>query len=123
MDTGDTAASKTLFVEPYEYATFPGGDAALIDFFDENLNETVVCAKNLKEGVVFASFTIDTLGAVTDIAILKSYNKAIDNELVRVLELMPRWNPGRFKTHNMQGPWVKIPNKFNKQLSIPHCVE
>lgn len=46
-----------------------------------------------REGRVYASFTIDSLGAIQDLHLLKSLDVSHDQEVVRVLRQMPRWKP------------------------------
>lgn len=47
-------------------------------------------------GFVVIQFTIDTTGRIKDLIIRKSLISEIDNELLRVFELMPIWEPGKF---------------------------
>ena len=72
---------------------FPGGDFELLCFIDNNINKGIL-QKSKVEGKSWAKFTIDTTGQVTDIRIIKSLSEMVDNELLRVISLMPRWTPG-----------------------------
>lgn len=46
------------------------------------------------EGRVIALFIIEKDGSITNIKIKKGLNEKADNEVIRVLNLMPDWNPG-----------------------------
>jgi Ca-activated chloride channel family protein len=45
-------------------------------------------------GRIFVQFTIDTDGSVTDIKILRGLHQLLDNEVIRVIKLSPKWKPG-----------------------------
>ena len=76
-----------------EMPEFPGGVAARTHFFDKNL----ISPKThpTLSGRVIASFIVNTDGSIQDIIILKSLRSDYDQEAVRVVNLMPKWKPGR----------------------------
>lgn len=113
----DTNYNEILY-EPEKYAHFPGGEEALFSFLDKNLNTSIVSDSTLKQGRVWAYFTIDTIGKIYDIQINKSYNKSVDNEFIRVIKLMPNWIPGELLTNN--NIWIKVRNNYNLPLKIPY---
>ena len=112
--------NNEIFTEPEEEADFPGGEEKLFNFLDDNLNKVIVCDSKLKEGVVWAGFEVDTIGHIKNLKIKKSYNSLVDNELLRVIKLMPNWIPGTLITNNMKGPKIKIPNTVSFPLKIPY---
>jgi len=57
--------------------------------FNRNLIDTSVIGKT-----VYFEFTIDKNGKLLEPAILKQVSPAIDNEIIRILLLMPDWTPG-----------------------------
>ena len=89
-------------------------------FIDENLNKVIVGDSGLTAGKVYVSFTIDTLGQVSNFIVIRSYNRVVDAEFVRVLKLMPNWVPGEIYLNNNDGPWRKKAYKFTLPLKIPH---
>lgn len=72
-----------------EFVMFPGGNEAFAKFLQEN----IVYKKGSANGKVYASFTINKIGALTDIKIIKGLNPMIDKEVIRVLKLSPKWQP------------------------------
>lgn len=46
-------------------------------------------------GRVFVSFIVEPDGQLTNITLLKGLGFGCDEEAIRVIEAMPRWNPGR----------------------------
>ena len=47
-----------------------------------------------QEGKVYVTFLIDRLGEVKNVEILKGVSEELDNEAIRIVKMMPRWNPG-----------------------------
>jgi TonB family protein len=45
-------------------------------------------------GIVYVDFVISDIGQIKSSRVVKSVNQALDNEALRVVEQMPRWNPG-----------------------------
>jgi hypothetical protein len=71
------------------------GNDALMSFIHKNFN-TIILQKNqqLLSQPLKVQFTITKKGSVKNIAILKGINTEVDKELLRVLNLMPKWKPG-----------------------------
>ncbi len=91
--------------------SFPGGDKAMNRFIQENL----VYPKNEKRkntnGTAHISFTVEKDGSITNVKVLKGLKgcNACDIEAVRVIQLMPKWEPGKYNGQNV---------KFNLTLPI-----
>lgn len=47
------------------------------------------------EGRITISFVIDKDGSITNIKILRGIGFGCDKEAIRVLNKMPKWNPGK----------------------------
>jgi TonB family protein len=77
--------------------TYPGGDQARIDFMMQNFMYPEEAKKNNVQGKVFVSFIVDTDGSLTNVKVLKGIGSGCDEEAVRVIKLMPKWNPGMDK--------------------------
>ncbi|MBD2724175.1 TonB family protein [Hymenobacter armeniacus] len=90
--------------------TFPGGDAAYRKFVSQNAHypETAL-AKGLS-GTVFVSFVVDEEGRITDAQVVRGCGNGFDEEALRVIRLMPWWNPGR-----VAGDAVRV----SKTMAVP----
>ncbi|MEO6150679.1 MAG: energy transducer TonB [Mucilaginibacter sp.] len=71
------------------YPEFPGGTKAWKAFLQKNIRPI----KGTK-GRVFASFTVEKDGSLTNIKIERGLNNDADKEVLRVLKLSPKWKPG-----------------------------
>jgi TonB family protein len=74
---------------------FPGGDKALMEYIIANLVYPESAIKNKIEGRVIVRFVINSEGLVEDIAIQRSLDPACDREVIRLIENMPAWEPGK----------------------------
>ena len=65
------------------------------DFIEENLHYPKECAEKGLQGRVIIAFVVERNGTLTDIRVIKSVNPALDKEALRIVNLMPKWIPGR----------------------------
>lgn len=73
---------------------FPGGETAMRDFVSHNL----VVPEGLETSVfIYVQFVIRKDGSVTDATILRGSTPEVNEEVLRVVYLMPDWKPA---THN-----------------------
>ena len=77
--------------------TFPGGTEALMQYLKENVKYPPQAEREGIEGRVVCSFVVLEDGTVSDIEVAISVHPLLDNEVVRVLGLMPKWIPGKQK--------------------------
>ena len=77
----------------YRDARYLGGKKAMKEFMQENFKYPESARANGVEGRMVAEFTIERDGSIKDIRIVKSVDASLDQELVRVLNEMPNWNP------------------------------
>ena len=77
----------------YRDARYVGGKKAMKEFMLDNFNYPEVARENGLEGRMMAEFTIGRDGSIQDIKVVKSVHESLDQELVRVLNDMPNWNP------------------------------
>jgi len=78
-----------------EAPTYKGGLNALAKFLQKNMHYPSDARRGGIEGKVFISFVIDKDGTPGDFEIAKGVHAILDNEALRVLKLMPGWNPGQ----------------------------
>lgn len=68
---------------------YPGGEVELMKFIQKNKKSCGVA------GQVHVTFLIDGEGSVKDVRVLRSLSPSCDAEAVRVIQAMPKWEPGR----------------------------
>lgn len=86
----EIAEAKT---ENITNAEFPGGFSEVATFLQENLKYPTVAKEAGTEGTVIVAFKVSASGAVEDVSIANSVSPEMDAEALRVVQLMPDWNP------------------------------
>ena len=84
-----------IFTVVEENPTFPGGDEARIQFLTSNMKYPTMARESGIQGKVYVTFVVEKDGRVTDVKILRGIGGGCDEEAVRVVKAMPRWNPGK----------------------------
>ena len=82
-----------VFVE--QMPEFIGGEAALFRFLSENIEYPQSGHRVRDQGTVYVEFIVGTDGRVRQGKLLKGINKKIDEEVLRVVDIMPKWKPGK----------------------------
>lgn len=87
-------AMNVVAQEREQLPQFPGGDAELMSFVAQNLVYPEQAVKDKVEGRVIVEMVIETTGEVADAKILRSLSPECDAEVLRIVNLMPKWTPG-----------------------------
>ncbi len=92
---------------------FPGGKKALFEYIkDETSYPDSVRAKGI-EGKVVVTFVVDKNGEVIDPEVVKGVSYALNQEALRVIRQMPKWQPGRQRCQAVKTQY-KVPINFQK---------
>lgn len=83
------------FVVVEEMPMFPGGDAALIRYLNENTRYPEAAKANNVHGRVILRFCVTETGSVDRISVLKGVDPELDAEAFRVVSSLPAFEPGR----------------------------
>lgn len=74
---------------------FPGGDMARMKFLQDNIKYPIMSKESGIQGTVYVTFVVERSGAVTDVKILRGIGGGCDEEAMRVVKNMPKWEPGK----------------------------
>jgi protein TonB len=107
---GDSKLTYTDF--PETWPEFPGGQEALFRFLRKNLRYPR--SLHQEQGTVHAAFVIQADGTIGEVSILKGINAQFDQEVIRVIQKMPNWNPGKQGSDKVAVRY-KLPVKFTFQ--------
>jgi TonB family protein len=83
-----------IFTVVEDDPNFPGGQAALMKFLQENLTYPTKARTDSIQGTVFVSFVVEKDGKLSNTKILRGVSPELDEETIRVVKAMPAWNPG-----------------------------
>ena len=95
-----------------EYPSFPGGEEALYDFINKNLQYPEAAREANITGTVVVAFAIEKDGTISNVRILRDLGYGCGEEAVRVVKMMPKWNPGKQDGVIVRSEFV-LPIKFN----------
>lgn len=88
---------------------FPEGIEAMMKFIADSTRYPKM--GHYVQGRVVLRFVVDTIGQLDDIIILRGLEPGLDEEVIRIVESMPRWIPG-------EQDGVKVPVYFNLPISF-----
>ena len=88
-------AEDEIFTEVEQQAEFPGGPRAFGAFLQRNLKYPSAAQRAKVGGKVYVQFIINTDGTIEDVQVFQSIGFGCDEEAIRVIKSVPKWNPGK----------------------------
>lgn len=121
---GEGGEQQTTIVEiPLsKNASYPGGMVDMTIFVSKN---TKYPAKELKENIegdVYVQFIVDTDGTIKEPEVIKSVSPGLDAEALRIVRLMPKWEPAVDKEGNKVATMMAVPLNFRTPKAIDGVV-
>ncbi len=74
---------------------FPGGEQAMMNFIQKNLQYPILERENDIQGRVIIGFVVEEDGSLSNIQVKRGVSIGIAKEAVRLIKSMPRFKPGR----------------------------
>lgn len=96
MDNGGA-----VYTEVFEYdyvdekPEFPGGGTSLINFINSNREYPTEAYNSGIQGRVTCAFIVHPDGKLSHIQVLRGVEKSLNNEAMRIISMMPPWQPGK----------------------------
>ncbi len=94
---GSAINSESSILEIGELERMPtpiGGPDAIDVFIRNHINYPQDAIEREKTGRVLIQFVIETDGSVSNVTVLKGIFASLDKEALRLVALLPKWNPG-----------------------------
>jgi len=116
-ENGVIAISSTemeIYIVEEEMLKFPGGIANLRKVLKANLIYPEIELKKGIQGTVYVRFVVSEDGSVTDVKIGKGVDQTLDDEVLRVVKILPKWRPGK-----QIGMPVKVSYEIPVRFRIP----
>ncbi len=85
----------TDFMSLDEKPSFPGGKEEMLRFIERNLKYPSEAKDAGIVGTVYIAFSVDTDGSLSDFSVLRGTHSSLDEEALRIAQLMPKWEPGK----------------------------
>lgn len=74
--------------------SYPGGKDALAKFLKTNVKYPAAADSAKIKGSITVSFIVEKTGALTSLDVTNTIGHGCDEEGLRVVRKMPKWNPG-----------------------------
>jgi TonB family protein len=112
--SGDATSyhGDSVYTIVYSQPQFPGGEQSRVAFLRENLQYPQTALHQGIQGTVFVSFIVRFDGRITDVNILRGVSEELDLEVVRVMQLMPEWVPGKLVDDSPVSVIFNMPVRF-----------
>ena len=98
--------------------SFPGGMNECMKFLAKNMKYPVAAQQAKIEGRVIVQFVVDKDGTITDTKVVRGVSPEIDAEALRVVGMMPKWNPGKQRGKAVAVKYT-LPMMFRLQKQEP----
>lgn len=99
--TGDKVVEEVVENKVYTYVEqmpeLPGGggQGAIVAAIQKAVRYPPMALRNQVEGRIFASFTVNPQGDVTDVKVVKGLGSGLDEETIRAIKTLPKFRPGK----------------------------
>lgn len=91
----EVVEEEQIFQVVEEMPSFPGGDAECMKFLSKNIKYPTIAQENGIQGRVILQFVVNKDGSIVDVTVARSVDPYLDKEAVRVVNMMPKWTPGK----------------------------
>ncbi len=108
----NNSCKDSVYVDPDKLPQFPGGELELKKFISKNVKYPILAQESGTKGKVFVTFIISEKGKVTNPHISRSVDPLLDKEALRVVNMLPNWEPGEKDGKNIAVPYT-VPITFN----------
>jgi protein TonB len=104
IDAGTLIDQKVVVQEPpkeeihnfvEQMPQFPGGQEELQKWLAKNINYPDYALENNIQGKVTVRFVVNEDGTISEVKVVKGLERSCDEEAVRAIKKMPKWEPGK----------------------------
>jgi TonB family protein len=110
QQTGKDKESR-IYHSVEQMPRFPGGEAALMRYLQENIQYPAEAAKNNIQGRVIVQFVVEKDGHIGEVKVVRPVSEELDAEAVRVIKTLPDFEPGR-QNGEAVAVWYTVPVSF-----------
>lgn len=105
---------EQVFTAVEQMPQFPGGEAALMKYLNDNINYPQVAMENGVQGRVIVQFVVTKNGTIGEVKIIRSVDRDLDKEAVRLCKSLPKFIPGKMNGQAVN-VWYTLPITFKLQ--------
>ena len=90
----DVIEGDTIYYHARTMPQFPGGHDTLVKYIDSQIQYPANAISNRVQGRVIVKFVVKSTGEVGTVTIVRSVDKDLDDEAVRIIKSLPKFTPG-----------------------------
>ena len=113
---------EVIFQVVEQMPEFPGGMSEAMMFLAKNIKYPVAAQQAKIEGRVIVQFVVGKDGSISDVHTVRSVSPELDAEAIRVVSMMPKWNPGKQRGKAVPVSYT-MPIMLRLQGPTPKAVE
>ena len=103
---------KEIFIVVEEKASFMGGDEGTFrNWVQQRVKYPAIAQENGIQGKVTISFVVNTDGSVSNIEVLRTPDRTLSDEAVRIIKSSPKWTAAKQRNKSVRQKFV-IPIDF-----------
>jgi periplasmic protein TonB len=110
--TGTALYTNEIFMNVDQGAEFQGGKVAFAEYLRKNIVYPTYATENKVNGIIFVHIVVNRDGSLQDFRLYKGIEKSCNEEVMRVVKMMPNWIPARKNGINVRQRLI-IPINFN----------
>ena len=103
-----------VFQSVEQMPQFPGGDVELMKYINSHIKYPTMAMENNIQGRVVVQFVVTKNGSIGEVKVLRSRDKDLDAEAVRVVKSLPNFIPGKMNGQPVN-VWYTLPVTFKLQ--------
>jgi TonB family protein len=108
------SADEQVFFIVEDMPEYPGGEMALREFIANNIDYPEIAQKKGIQGKVYVTFVVGKDGVVKNASIARGVDPSLDGEALRVVNSLPKWQPGKQKGEAVNVSYT-VPINFQLQ--------
>ena len=97
---------------------FPGGPAALYETLAKSIQYPEEARIKGAQGRAIVTFVVEKDGSISNPRVVKSVDPSLDAEALRVINSMPKWNPGKQNGEPVRVKYT-VPVTFKLDATVP----
>jgi protein TonB len=101
---------EPIFI-PSKMPVFPGGEVGLMKYIFDKVVYPPLAREQQIEGKVYIRFCVTKYGTVDRVSVVRSADPILDKEAMRVVKLLPKWEPGENGGRKVS-VWYTVPINF-----------
>ena len=95
--TNESVDENGVYMKCDQMPMYPGGMQELLKYLQKNIQYPQDAKEKGIHGRVIVQFIVEKDGSIKDTKVVRGIDPSLDNEALRVINAMPKWEPGKHK--------------------------